>query len=92
VTEGPPKRVPRDSRTRHDWALRSLTGVRVGPNGLRHIEESLQAVAGIDLPLGQKFEILSIVDDYVVGHCLRINEARRQPQFDRKTARALSEA
>jgi hypothetical protein len=61
--------------------------VRVGPNGLRHVEQSLQAVAGIDLPLGQKFENLSVVDDYVFGHCLRISEARSQAEFDRRTAR-----
>jgi AcrR family transcriptional regulator len=77
---------------RHDWALRALTGLRVGPNGLRHVEQSLQAVAGSGLSLRQKLELLSIIDDYVLGHCLRINEARSQPQLDRKTARALSEA
>ena len=77
---------------RHDWALRSVTGLRVGPNGLRHIEQSLQAVAGIDLPLGRKLEILSVVDDYVFGHCVRFSEARRHPQLDRKTAHALSAA
>lgn len=77
---------------RHAWALRSVSGMRVGPNALRHIEQSLQAVAGIDLPLAKKLEILSIVDDYVLGHCLRFNESRSRPEFDRKTARALSEA
>ena len=77
---------------RHHWALGSVTGLRVGPNGLRHVEQSLQSVAGTNLPLGQKLEILSIVDDFVFGHCLRLNEARRQPQLDRKTAHALSEA
>jgi AcrR family transcriptional regulator len=82
----------RATYVRHDWALRALTGLHVGPNGLRHIEQSLQAVAGVALPLGRKLEILSIVDDYVLGHCVRFTEARRQPQLERKTARALSEA
>ncbi len=56
-------RATRATCTRHAWALRAVTGLRVGPNGLRHIEQSLQAVAGIDLPLEQKLAILSIVDD-----------------------------
>jgi AcrR family transcriptional regulator len=77
---------------RHAWALRSLTGVRVGPNGLRHIEQSLQAVASVGLPIGQKLEILSIVDDYVFGHCISLMRRRGQMLFDRKAAKALSEA
>jgi hypothetical protein len=77
---------------RHAWALRSVTGMRVGPNALRHIEQSLQAVAGVDLPIGQKLAILSIVDDYVLGHCASSVRSRGQPPLDRKTANALSKA
>jgi len=40
-----------------------MSGVRIGPNALRHIEQSLQALASVDLALSQKLEILSIVDD-----------------------------
>jgi AcrR family transcriptional regulator len=77
---------------RHAWVLRSPTGVRVGPNGLRHIEQSLQAVANIGLPIGQKLEILSIIDDYVFGHCTSLMRRRGQLRFDRKAANALREA
>jgi Tetracyclin repressor-like, C-terminal domain len=77
---------------RHAWVLRSFTGARVGPNGLRHIEQSLQAVASIALPIDQKLPILSIVDDYVFGHCAGLTRRRSQPPLDRKTAHALSEA
>ncbi|MFL5307525.1 MAG: TetR/AcrR family transcriptional regulator [Polyangia bacterium] len=82
----------RATYVRHAWALHALTGLRVKPNGLRHIEQSLQAVAGVDLPIGRKFEILSIVDDYVFGHCASLMRSRSHPQFTRKTAKALSEA
>lgn len=82
----------RATYVRHDWSLRAMSGVRVGPNALRHIEQSLQALANVQLPLSQKLEILSIVDDYVTGHCLRKSEGHRQPELDRKTAKALSEA
>jgi len=74
---------------RHAWALWSPTGMRVGPNGLRHIEQSLQAVASLGLPIGQKLEILSIIDDYVFGHCASLMRRRGQLRFDRKAASAL---
>jgi AcrR family transcriptional regulator len=77
---------------RHAWALHSFTGLRIGPNALRHIEQSLEAVASIDLALEHKLEILSIVDDYVFGHCASLMRRRDQPKLDRKTTRALGEA
>jgi AcrR family transcriptional regulator len=75
---------------RHAWAPHSLTSLRIGPNGLRHIEQSLQAVASIDATMEQKLAILSILDDYVFGHCAGM--LRRASQPDRKAARALSQA
>lgn len=76
---------------RHAWALRSPSGLRVGPNGLRHIEQSLQALASLGLPIGRKLEILSIVDDYVVGHCTSLTR-RDHLRLPRRAAGALSEA
>jgi AcrR family transcriptional regulator len=76
----------------HPWALRSFTGVRVGPNALRHIEQSLQAVARLNLPVEQKLGILSIVDDYVFGHCSGTLRRRERPQLDRKSTKVLREA
>ena len=43
---------------------------RSGPNGMRHLEQSMAAVA--TLPLDRrKMEVISIVDDFVFGHALR---------------------
>lgn len=81
----------RDAFVRHNWALRSLHGVRVGPNNLRHIEQSLQALANVDLPIQHKLELLSIVDDYTFGHCLRVNEALTEVAPDRKAINAMNE-
>lgn len=75
---------------RHAWALRSPTGLRVKRNGLRHVEQSLQAVASTGLPIRQKFQILSIVDDYVFGHCAGLIRTRNQGHVDRRTVRASS--
>jgi AcrR family transcriptional regulator len=53
---------------RHPWALAlQHNEPRFGPNGIRHFEQSLAAVAR--LPLGQleRLEVMSLVDDYVFG-------------------------
>lgn len=39
-----------------------------GPNGLRHFEQSLKAVAETGLPLPRRMEIISQVDEYVLGY------------------------
>ncbi len=61
---------------RHPWMFRTqLDGdARVGPNGIRHVEQSLAAVAGTSLSNEEKMELISLVDDYVFGFTLR-NEA-----------------
>jgi AcrR family transcriptional regulator len=76
---------------RHAWVLRSFTGVRLGPSGMRHIEQSLQALAHLKLEIARKLEILSIVDDYVFGHCALLRMRRGLAQFDRKAALAVND-
>ena len=56
---------------RHHWALDRLGDGRPGPNGIRHFEQSLAAVSSLDLSDGEKFELISQIDDYVFGFCLR---------------------
>ena len=77
-------RSSRDVFMRHAWALYSLRGARVGPNGLRHMEQSLTAVSDTPRDVQGKFGLLSIVDDYVFGHVLRSSEAWAHP-MDHKT-------
>ena len=45
-----------------------------GPNGLRHFEQSLAAVATAPLDTAARLDLLTIVDDYVFGHVLRAGE------------------
>jgi AcrR family transcriptional regulator len=59
---------------RHPWALQAMTGSRVGPNGMRHFEQSLAALATLDLPARAKLELIGIVDDYVFGFVFRTAE------------------
>ena len=69
----------RETMRRHPWSFAlQESEPRFGPNGLRHFEQSLAALA--ELPIGQleKLEIISLVDDYVFGVARREHEERDQ--------------
>jgi AcrR family transcriptional regulator len=57
---------------RHPWALTARESSDTGgPNGLRHFEQSLAAVAGTGLDADARLEIIAMVDDYVFGFAMR---------------------
>jgi AcrR family transcriptional regulator len=60
---------------RHAWARDQPQSVRIGPNGMRHFEQSMQAVSGTNLGWLDKVEIINMVDDYVAGYILGQGEA-----------------
>lgn len=60
----------RDVIQRHPWSLDIKDDPAPGPNGARHFDQTMQAVAPLDLPLGEAFELVTAVDEYVFGHCL----------------------
>lgn len=64
--------------SRHRWALDRLGDGRPGPNGLRHFEQCLVAVAELEIPTGERFELISLIDDYVFGFCLREAQEREE--------------
>ena len=66
---------------RHPWALEALRGARFGPNGFRHFEQSLAAVANAPFDQQHKFDTLGIVDDYVFGHVYRLAEQMQQREL-----------
>jgi AcrR family transcriptional regulator len=74
-------RATRTALMRHPWAVQALQGRggagqegAFGPNGIRHFEQSLAAVAAAPLDTTAKLDLLAIVDDYVFGHVLRAGE------------------
>lgn len=78
---------------RHPWVLHSLQEASLGPNAMRHFEQSLAAVAGTPLGMDGKFALLAIVDDYVFGHALRSREVRARAdtaEADVEAARAFA--
>jgi AcrR family transcriptional regulator len=83
-------RTARDVFARHPWALYSLQGTRLGPNSMRHIEQSIAAVGDAPLDVQGKLWLLSIVDDYVFGHVLRrISETASH--MDHKVMKTVAE-
>jgi hypothetical protein len=62
---------------RHPWSLESLRNAEGGPNGLRHVEQSLAVASRTGLPVDEQLELTSLVDDYVFGHVLRTAEVRQ---------------
>jgi|SRR5689334_164348 AcrR family transcriptional regulator len=68
-----------DTWSRHQWAKDQPPGVTIGPNGMRHFEQSLEAVAGTNLSWLDKVEIINMVDDYVVGYILGQGEGGATP-------------
>ncbi|MBS1844551.1 MAG: TetR/AcrR family transcriptional regulator C-terminal domain-containing protein [Actinobacteria bacterium] len=55
----------------HRWIFERMGDGRPGPSGLRHFEQSLQAVAPLGLGRNETFELIGLVDDYVFGYSLR---------------------
>jgi AcrR family transcriptional regulator len=59
----------------HPWSMSSLTEAQMGPNAMRHMEQSLTAVASLGLPAQARLEIITTVDDLVFGNVLRSVES-----------------
>jgi AcrR family transcriptional regulator len=70
----------RDAFVAHRWTLDRLGDGRPGPNGMRHFEQSLQAVASLDIDQETVFELIGQVDDYVFGYALREAQEREEHQ------------
>jgi AcrR family transcriptional regulator len=74
-------RKTREALLRHPWAVQALQGGGAasqdgafGPNGIRHFEQSLAAVAAAPMDTTAKLDLITLVDDYVFGHVLRAGE------------------
>jgi AcrR family transcriptional regulator len=66
----------RASIIRHQWILDLIDDPGIGPNSVRHFDETLEAVASLDIDLVEKLDITSLVDQYVFGWCAFEREAQ----------------
>lgn len=63
--------------TSHPWLLALFARrPRLGPNAARHARQLAQAVENLRLPADEMWTMLSIVNDYVVGHAMRFATTR----------------
>lgn len=56
---------------RHRWTLDRVTDISIGPNGIKHFEQSLEAVHDTGLAAEERLGLISLVDEYVFGYSLR---------------------
>jgi AcrR family transcriptional regulator len=68
----------RDALIRHPWMF-DLPGKggEGGPNGTKHVEQSLATVAAAGFDRIAGLEVVAMVDDYVFGFAMRANAIRR---------------
>jgi len=68
-------RRSRASWRKHPW-MHTVKGidVQVGPNMMRHVDQSVGAVSGLGLTPAEQFELVSMLDDYVLGFVLGEDE------------------
>src|ERR1700679_4277203 len=56
---------------RHRWTLDRVTDISIGPNGIKHFEQSLEAVHDTGLPAEKRLGLISLVDENVFGSSRR---------------------
>jgi AcrR family transcriptional regulator len=61
----------REALRQHRWMLDLLDEPRPGPNKLRHLEQSLQAMAGAGVDPKARLEAIVLIDEYVFGFAIR---------------------
>jgi AcrR family transcriptional regulator len=65
-------RRSRAALARHPWMMDVMDDPPIGPNSVRHFDQSLHAVASLDLPLREKVDIVAVIDEYVFGYSLQL--------------------
>ncbi|MCK9876404.1 TetR/AcrR family transcriptional regulator [Frankia sp. AgPm24] len=78
----------RQTCLRHPWLLQTQAGAtRLGPNALRHAEQSAAAVAGLPLTPARRIALLCAVDTYTFGQVgIELRERLTERDQDQLTA------
>jgi AcrR family transcriptional regulator len=76
-------RREREVSLRHPWIVDLVNhqsrGV-VGPNALRHLEQSVAALAGLRIDVVEAWWIIGVIDDYMLGYVTREIRERAAPR------------
>jgi AcrR family transcriptional regulator len=60
----------RDALRRHPWILDITDDPNIGPNAMRHFDQSWQALSSLDASFDDKFDLITAVDEFVFGFCM----------------------
>ncbi len=60
----------RDALRRHPWVFDVAGDPSIGPNAMRHFDQSWRAVSGLDADIETRLDVITAVDEYVFGFCL----------------------
>lgn len=66
----------RDALLRHPWVLELSDEPPVGPNGVRHFDQTMESLQSLDVDLTERVEIAMLVDEYVFGYCVQRRQSR----------------
>jgi AcrR family transcriptional regulator len=76
-------RRTRDALRRHPWILDITDDPSIGPNAMRHFDQSWQALGSLDAGFEDKLDLITVVDEYVFGFCLHErNNLKDEPRDD----------
>jgi len=75
-------RRTRDALRRHPWILDITDDPSIGPNAMRHFDQSWQALMPLEAELEDKLDLISLVDEYVFGFCLHERNNLRDDPAD----------
>ena len=68
---------------RHPWMFDIAGDPGIGPNSVRHFDQTLQAVASAPGDLVDRLDIARAIDEYVFGYCIiHRNDAQTSPALD----------
>jgi AcrR family transcriptional regulator len=85
----------RDMIRRHPWLLDIIDDPGIGPNSMRHFDQTLAAAAGYSDDLADQLDLVLAVDEHVFGHCLhqRMNftDVASSAEHDRAMQRYVRE-
>ena len=67
---------------RHPWIFDIVDDPAVGPNGVRHFDQSLEALKSMPGTLADKLDVISAIDEYVFGYVIHARNDFGDDEFD----------
>jgi AcrR family transcriptional regulator len=67
--------------TAHPWAPMALQSAAFGPAAMKHLDQCMKAMAHTSMSVADKFALLALVDDYVIGHVIHAAEFRTRAEL-----------